>query len=644
MDKLKMHSPDMTQQNIKKIQALFPNCVTESKGTDGELQLAIDFDQLKQELSNSIVEGPQERYQLNWPGKRASIFSSNAPIAKTLRPDMNDSLSFDITKNLFIEGDNLDVIKLLQESYLNKVGVIYIDPPYNTGKDFLYDDDFSESYEDYIINSNQKNNLNERLVSNLESNGRFHSDWLTRMYSRLKLSRNLLDDHGVIFVSINDREVHNLRKILDEIFGAENFIASLIWDKNHSAQAGIFKVYHEYILVYAKDINFVDTPQSTGGELFEAGAMKRESSRHPSSEFKFPAGVRFNAPEGTELVGKWGGIESVELVSGRMVCENGVTKYDVTLKASYTQKNQMQQYFYGDRDSLVDSRGQKISEFYFTSSGKVKIVKVRGVDTPQSTLKDYGTQGSISTDLAALFGMDQTPLDNPKPVNMIKDFIRWFSYKDDVIIDYFAGSGTTAHSVLQLNSEDGGNRKFVLVQLPVHCSESSPAFDAGYSMISEITKERIRRSGAKILEGECHKDWNKDVGFRVLRVDTSNMADVYYSPDQVSQGSLDLLVDNIKADRTDEDLLFQVLLDWGVDLTLPIRKETIQGKSVFFVDDDALAACFDLRINEALIKELAAKEPLRVVFRDDGFESDAVKINAEQIFKQVSPHTEVKAI
>lgn len=643
MNKLKMHSSNLTKYNIENIKLLFPDCVTEASA-EGKIQLSVDFDLLKQNLSEIIVDGPQERYQLNWPGKTNAVYSANAPIAKTLRPAPDDSVNFDITKNILIEGDNLEALKLLQETYLGKIGVIYIDPPYNTGKDFLYDDDFAESYKDYIKKSNQVNDYNEKMVNNIESNGRFHSDWLTRMYSRLKLSRNLLDDHGVIFVSINDREVHNLRKVLDEIFGADNFIASLIWDKNHSAQAGIFKVYHEYILVYAKDLNQIDTPDSENGELFEAGAMKRESSRHPLSDFTFPAGVRFNAPEGTVLEGVWGGIESVELIDGQMICENGKTKYPVTLRAAYTQKNQMQQYFYGDRDSLIDSRGQKISEFYFTSSGKVKIVKERGVDTPQSTLKDYGTQGSISTELANLFGMNQSPLDNPKPVAMIKDFIRWFSTKDDIIMDFFAGSGTTAHSVLELNAEDGGNRKFIMVQIPVSCDESSPAFKAGYKTISAVTKERIRLAGARVLKTKNHADWKMDVGFRVFRVDSSNMKEVFYTPEGISQNSLELFIEHIKTDRTSDDLLFQSLLDWGVDLSSSVEKLLILDKTVYSVNGNALVACFDTKLTDELIKELTLLKPLRVVFRDDAFESDSLKINAEQIFKLSSPQTEIKTI
>lgn len=644
MEKLKMHSPNLTQDNIARIRDLFPDCVTEAKGEDGSVRLAVDFDQLRQELTESIVEGPQERYHLNWPGKREALLAANAPIAKTLRPCRKESVDFDSTKNIFIEGDNLDALKLLQENYLGKVGVIYIDPPYNTGKDFLYKDDFSEASTDYLLKSAQRDDVGQRWASNLESNGRFHSAWLAMMYARIKQSRSLLDDHGVIFVSINDKEVHNLRKVLDEVYGATNFIACLIWDKNHSAQAGLFKAYHEYVLVYAKEIEHLETPSSQGSELFEAGAMKRQSSRHPMTEFTFPAGVRFNAPDGTQLSGTWGGIEAVELVSGSMICENGRTKETVTLRAAYTQKNQMQQYFYGDREILIDSRGQKIVEFYFTSSGKIKIVKARGVETPQTTLKDYGTQGSISTQLAELFGLDQSPIDNPKPVEMIKDFVRWFAEPNDIVVDFFSGSATTAHAVMALNAEAGTARRFILVQLPELCEIGSTAEKAGCANIAALARKRIKVAGKKILKEQGGSE--VDIGFRAFKIDSTNMAEIYYEPDALDKEKLDLFVDNIKPGRTPEDLLFQVMLDWGVDLALPISKQSVQGKNVFFVDGNALIACFETRgsVDEALVKELAKHKPLRVVFRDAGYKNSAIKINVEQIFKLLSPVTEVKCI
>ncbi|MGL4747752.1 MAG: site-specific DNA-methyltransferase [Shewanella sp.] len=608
MDKLKMHSPDMTQQNIEKIKDLFPNCVTESKGANGELKLAIDFDQLKQELSNSIVEGPQERYQLNWPGKREALLTANAPIAKTLRPCREESVNFDTTENLFIEGDNLDALKMLQETYLGKVKMIYIDPPYNTGKDFIYSDNFAENSDAFLKRSNQNDEDGNRLVSNTESNGRFHSDWLSMMYSRLKSARNLLKDDGVIFISIDDTEQSNIKKICDEIFGEINCVGEAIIVRSEGG--GLAKQLikgHDNLHIYAKNINCFESlkrPKDVRGSIVK---LNNEEYWIEEDWLRKEFGKYGTCP--------YAEIENYHGKQKKDEIDEGLAKGIYTI----VNKNGVE----------IVGRYRKLSE---DGSKFYSILK---------HLNKNGVHDLKNIEMDSLF-------DYPKPVSLLKQLTLGCTFlpadKNEIILDFFAGSATTAHAVMQLNAEDGGNRKFIMVQLPEECEKKSEAYKAGYKTIAEISKERIRRAGAKILEGECHKDWNKDVGFRVLKVDTSNMADVYYSPDQVTQGSLDLLVDNIKTDRTDEDLLFQVLLDWGVDLTLPIRKETMQGKSVFFVDDDALVACFDLRINEALIKELAAKEPLRVVFRDDGFESDAVKINAEQIFKQVSPHTEVKAI
>jgi len=641
MEKMKMHSPNLTQENIARIREMFPGCVTEAQSEDGKLKLAVDFDQLRQELSESIVEGPQERYHLNWPGKREALLTANAPIARTLRPCREESVDFDTTKNLFIEGDNLEALKLLQETYLGKVKMIYIDPPYNTGNDFIYEDDFAENAEEFLKRSNQKDEEGNRLVTNTEANGRFHSDWGTFIYQRVKLSKNLLTDDGVIFISIDDNEIHNLRKICDEIFGERNFVCTLIWNKQHSQQQGLFKRYHEYVLLYAK--NLAGHSNISGGDGFiEAGALKKVSRANPASEFEFPTGVRFDALDGTELTGTFGDSEKVTVVKGKLIARNNKTVEPVTLSAGWTQKNQMADYFSGKE--VIDSKGQRVLEFYFNSTGKLKCRKERSKITPPTMLPLYGMVSEQTAYLTSIFGV--AIFDNPKPVAMIKDFCSWFLQDDDLALDFFSGSGTTSEAVMLLNAQDGGNRRFIMVQLPEPCDEKSEAFKAGYKTIAEISKERIRRAGKKILEGECHEGWNKDTGFRVLKVDSSNMADVYYTPDAIEQGQLKIFTDNIKPDRKPEDLLFQVLLDWGVDLSLPIRKETIQGKTVFFVNQPPydLVACFDTGVNEDLVKELARFEPLRVVFRDTGFVSDAVKINVEQIFKQMSPHTEVRSI
>ncbi|MBY7970299.1 site-specific DNA-methyltransferase [Vibrio fluvialis] len=656
MDKLKMHSPDMTQQNIEKIQALFPNCVTESRGANGELKLAIDFDQLKQELSNSIVEGPQERYQLNWPGKREALLTANAPIAKTLRPCREESENFDNTENLFIEGDNLDALKMLQETYLGKVKMIYIDPPYNTGKDFIYKDDFSTELLTHEVESGERTEDGSRLVSNPEGNGRFHSNWLTMIASRLRLARNLLTQDGAIFVSCDEGEQPRLRLIMDEIFGQSNFVADMVWAAGRKNDSRLVSVSHEYIVCYSRDIEYLRAQQITWRQrkkgLDEIYAHHERLKREYGNDFKsitkeLRSWYRLLADgHPSKLHKHYNNVDERGIYFAADISWPGgggpkynvlhpVTKKPVKIPSRgwmTSDPKRMQEWIDDDRVHFGDDEN---------SVPCIKsYLKDKEQQTPYSVFYQDGR--AASKRLRTL--MEGDFFDFPKDELVLQEIVEMLTENDDIIVDFFAGSSTTAHSVMLQNAKDGGNRKFFMIQLDERVNEKSAASSAGFNLISDISKERIRRAGAKILEGECHKDWNKDVGFRVLKVDTSNMADVYYSPDQVTQGSLDLLVDNIKPDRTDEDLLFQVLLDWGVDLTLPIKKETIQGKSVCFVDDDALVACFDLRINEALIKELATKEPLRVVFRDDGFESDAVKINAEQIFKQVSPHTEVKAI
>ncbi|WP_432784443.1 hypothetical protein AAEX37_01412 [Oligella sp. MSHR50489EDL] len=510
--------------------------------------------------------------------------------------------------------------------------MIYIDPPYNTGKDFVYKDNFRDNLANYQRLTGQRDEEGNPLTTNSDSDGRYHSNWLNMMYPRLKLARNLLTDDGVIFISIHDKEVHNLRKISDEIFGEENFLACLIWDKNHSAQAGIFKIYHEYVLVYAKKQNIIKTPRSRNNDLFEAGAMKRESPRHPLCEFKFPAGVRFDAVDGTELTGEWGGVEKVFLLEGRMVAEDRKTKYPVTLKAAYTQRNQMEQYFYGDRNNLVDSRNQKIVEFFFNSSGKLKILKERGVETPQTTLKNYGSQGTISTALGNLFGLEASPLDNPKPIQMMSDFIIWFTSGDDIVLDFFAGSATSAHAVMQLNAEDGGNRKFIMIQLPEQTAVNSNAYQAGYQTICDIGKERIRRAAAKIRNE--HPETDIDLGFKVFKLDTSNLKKWQSEGDNLEADLLDA-VDNILPDRSNQDLLYEVLIKYGLPLTYPVEEIKIANHTIFNVANGSLIACFDEGIDLETVQAIAdlstEEQPvLRVVFRDTNFVDDIVKTNAIQ--------------
>lgn len=620
MEKLKMHSKDLSQDNLAKIQAAFPNCFTERKNAQGQIELAIDFDLLRQELSANIVEGPQERYRLDWPGKREAMLTANAPIAKTLRPARDESVNFDDTENLFIEGDNLDALKLLQETYLGKVKMIYIDPPYNTGKDFVYEDDFAENTEEFLQRSNQKDEQGNRLVSNTESNGRFHSDWLSMMLPRLKLARNLLTDDGVIFVSIDDGEQAALKKLCDEIFGESNFIANVIWEKKYtrSNDARWFSDNHDHILCYAKD-KYITHLASLPRTDKQTAAYKNPDN-HPNGPWK-----------ATPLHAKSGTNTSTYTFLNKSTWTPPPGTYRRYNDASMERMDRNNEIWFGNNGDQIPSR----KSFLCDVKDGVTPVTI----WPYSEVGHNHEANNVlkTLHLAGIFN-------NPKPVRLLKQALLLACPVDSLVLDFFAGSSTTAHAVMQLNAEDGGNRKFIMVQLPEAVDEKHEAYKAGYKTIAEISKERIRRAGAQILEGDCHEDWNKDIGFRVLKVDTSNMQNVYYQPQQLNQNDLFASVDNIKPDRSSEDLLFQVLLDWGVDLTLPIRRESIQGKEVFIVDDNALVACFEQGISEALIHELAALNPLRAVFRDNGFASDAVKVNVTQIFKQRSPITEVKAL
>ncbi|GGA56662.1 hypothetical protein GCM10011385_07690 [Nitratireductor aestuarii] len=623
MEKLKMHSPDLSQENIAKIRELFPGCVTEARDEKtGKLRLAVDFDQLRQELSDHIVEGPQERYRLDWPGKREALALANAPIAKALRPCHEESVDFNNTQNLFIEGDNLEALKLIQETYLGQIKIIFIDPPYNTGGDFIYNDDFSEGYEDFLVSSNQRNSIGERLVANQETNGRFHSDWLSMVYPRLRLARQLLRDDGVIFISIDDGEAGNLRKVCDEVFGEENLIANVVWQKKYTRanDARWFSDNHDHILCYAKQkigmtlnllprnesqLSAYSNPDNHPKGPWKATPLHAKSGTN-TSPFKFKNGVTWAPPAGT------------------------FRRFN---DASMREMDENNEVWFGADGTQTPSRKSFLSEV----KDGVSPVTIWPYD-------EVGHNHEANNELKSL-GLGGL-FNNPKPSRLIQRMLELATSPNraDIILDFFAGSSTTAHSVMLQNAADGGSRRFIMVQLDEATNEKSEAFRAGFKTISAVSRERIRRAGKKILEGDCHPDWNRDVGFRVLKVDTSNMKDVYYRPDEVKQSDLLDMVDNVKEGRTAEDLLFQVLIDWGVDLTLPIRRETVQGKTVFFVDDNALVACFDRGITEDLVKELAGHEPLRVVFRDNGFVTDAVKINVEQIFRQLSPTTEVKAI
>lgn len=618
-----MHSPDLTQDHIARLRGMFPGCVTEAKGEDGAVRLAVDFDLLRQELSGTLVEGPQERYQLNWPGKREALLTANAPIAKTLRPCRDESVDFDTTKNLFIEGDNLDALKLLQETYLGKVKMIYIDPPYNTGNDFIYDDDFAQDTESYLRRSNQRTADGARLLANPSSNGRFHSDWMTMMYSRLRLARNLLRDDGVILISIDDEENHNLRKLCDEVFGSANLIAQFVWKARQFTDARAktnVSTDHEYIIAYAAN------------DAFALRGVGRDESKfsNPDSD-----------PRGDWMSRSILGLATreqrpnlhyniVEPGTGRNFPPNPSTGWRYS-------PEKMRELIGDGRILFPRSDDGRPREKKFRSEMKSEFIAFRSIIDDVHTAD--GTQ-----EIRNLFGADVFPF--PKPSTLIASLVRQVTAETDIVLDFFAGSASSAHAVMRVNAEDGGNRQFILVQLPEMADEKSAAFKAGFFSIAEIGKERIRRAGAKLLAEESHTDWTKDIGFRVLKIDTSNLADVLQTPDSLNQGALEGFTDNIKPNRTAEDLLFQVMLDWGVDLALPITRQTILGREVLFVDGNALAACFDAggRIDEAFVKELATHKPLRAVFRDAGFADSAAKINVEQIFKLLSPATEVKCI
>lgn len=642
MDKLKMHTQNLTQDNIARIRELFPNCVTEAKDDKGQLKLAIDFDQLKQELSDSIVEGPQERYHLNWPGKREALLTANAPIAKTLRPCREESVDFDTTKNLFIEGDNLDALKLLQETYLGKVKMIYIDPPYNTGNDFIYEDDFAEDAEGFLVKSNQKDEQGNRLVANTEANGRFHSDWLSMMYSRLRFAKNILCDEGLLFISIGEREIDNTIKLVKESFGEENYVSTLLRQRKkkpsflHSNIGSMF----EYIICVAK--NRILSPPFSVDVTTAGKKYPINNAGNSIGILRFsPKSVKFSQSEIVYDPQDMSEGNIITKLLDKVVVENNYNVNEFRLEGEF-------RYSQNTLDEIIKN-GEEITiskapfrPNHIKEGGEIK--KMHNLLTPETY--GVGTNEDGTAELIDLFGNDV--FDNPKPSSLIRVLCQSVTYNDRnaVILDFFAGSSTTAHAVMQLNAEDSGNRQFIMVQLPEPCDEKSEAFKAGYKNIADISKERIRRAGKKVKEEQGLTAQDLDIGFRVLKVDTSNLADVYYTPDAIKQDLVSGMMDNIKPDRTPEDLLFQVLLDWGVDLTLPIRKQVIQGKTVFFINQAPydLVACFDTGVTETLIKELAGYKPLRVVFRDSSFASDSVKINAEQIFKQLSPGTEVRSI
>ncbi len=623
MDKLRMESPDMTAQNIDRIAALFPNCITEMLDEERSTpekkvyKRAINFEMLKQMLSPDVVDG-DEAYEFTWVGKKAAIVEANKPIRKTLRPCVAESKDWDNTENLYIEGDNLEVLKLLQESYLGKVKMIYIDPPYNTGNDFIYADDFKMESEEWKVESGEWSEEGDRLFKNTDSNGRFHSDWCSMIYSRLMLARNLLTDDGVIFIRIDDNEQENLKKICDEVFGEKNFIGCFLWKKKSTSTNvanALVSAQTDYQLCYGKSISPTSLNRrattteerkypynDNNGNYRTTVIEKKDSGDYARTTMKYPIlgvlpreGKRWQIGEKTAR-----DYEALNL----FVIENGVVKLKI----------------YEKDDKTTFSANPTL-------------------------LLDCGSTDSAAKETNVNLFNQAELFSNPKPTNLLLHFAKMATQHDSIVLDFFSGSATTAHAVMQLNAEDGGHRKFIMVQLPEKCDEKSEAYKAGYKNICEIGKERIRRAGEKILKEQLANNNSTlnspnsklDIGFRVLKLDSTNMKDVYYAPCDYDQDFLTQLESNIKDDRTDLDLLFGCLIEWGLPLSLPYKSEQIDGCTVHTYNDGDLIACFDANVPESVVKEIAQRKPLRAVFRDSGFESSPEKINMFEIFKLYMP-------
>ena len=628
MDKLKMTSMDKVQENIQKIRDLFPNAVTEVL-RDGEPTLAVDFDILKQEMSNVLIDDKEQRYQFTWPDKNKSILLANTPISATLRPCKEESVDFDNTQNLYIEGDNLEVLKLLQETYLGKIKMIYIDPPYNTGNDFVYNDDFTQDNEEYLDNSGQYDEQGNRLVQNTESNGRFHTNWLNMIYPRLRLAKDLLSDDGVIFISIDDNEQENLKKISDEIFGANNFIAKFTRKGSGGRQdSKFFAIVHEYIYCYAKNISY-----------FCSGKIIMEDDNYPY--FDEAKKLKYK----TQLLRKWG--ENSKRTDRPnlfypILDPDGNDFYPMLSESE-------EGCWRWGKETMNANIAKGLVEFKKRNGSWVAYEKIFEPTNDEIKTKLYNTviddisNNSGASLLKELF--NDKIFDYPKPVELIKRILLYGNVKSgETVLDFFSGSATTAHAVMQLNAEDCGNRKFIMVQLPEPCDEKSEAYKAGYKNICEIGKERIRRAGKKIKDEKGLLAQKLDIGFRVLKLDSSNMKDVYYRPQDYNQSLLDMFEDNIKEDRTPLDLLFQVMLDLGKPLSAKIEEKEIAGKHVFIVDGNDLIACFDKDITDEVIKTIAQMKPLYAVFRDSSMANDSVGTNFEQIFATYSPNTTRKVL
>ena len=685
MDKLRMETPDLTQSNIEKLAALFPACVTEARGEDGKLKKAVNFELLRQMLSDVVLEG-DEAYEFTWVGKKAAIVEANRPIRKTLRPCPAESVNWDTTENLYIEGDNLEVLKLLQESYLGKVKMIYIDPPYNTGNDFIYRDDFAQSQAEYSEESGQVDENGDRLFRNTDSNGRFHSDWCSMIYSRLLLARNLLRDDGVVYISIDDNEIDDLMKIGNDVFGKDNFLACFprITKKAGKTTDAIAK-NHDYILAFSKNsAPALFLPSHTDEGFRFSDEYEAQRGKYKLNQTLDYDSLQYSASLDYPIT-----VEGETFYPGQSYEKYLDRQNGNHARADWAWRWSKDLFDFGYKHGfIVIKKYDGYSRIYTKTYQNCKIVKTasgfsieyiqrtKAISTLEFIENEYSNDNS-KKNLVSLF--DRSVFDYSKPTALLKTLIQYSSAADDIVMDFFSGSATTAHAVMQLNAEDGGHRKFIMVQLPEPCDEKSEAYKAGYPNICEIGKERIRRAGEKIKKGRIARiDIDKkqlmqripqedgtfddkyalqtipgidpedikdlDIGFRVFKLDDTNMTDVYYSAGEYTQDLLSRLESNIKPDRTDLDLLFGCLLEWGLPLSMPYTSEEIEDCTVHTYNDGDLIACFDENIPDSVIKEIAKRQPLRAVFRDSSFADSPAKINVGEIFKMLAPDTRVKVL
>ena len=624
MDKLRMQTANKADENFRKLAAMFPNAVTETINENGEVVRAIDKDVLMQEISCTVVDGNEERYQFTWPDKKKSVLLANAPINKTLRPCREESVDFDTTENLYIEGDNLEVLKLLQETYLGKIKMIYIDPPYNTGNDFVYEDNFAQSTDEYLANSGQYDEDGNRMAQNTESNGRFHTDWLNMIYPRLKLAKDLLTDDGVIFISIDDNEQENLKKCCDEVFGGQNFVAQLVWERAYAPKndARFISNSHDYVLMYARNLDGFVIGRLPRTE--EANARYQNPDNDPRGVWK-PSDLSvktYNAACDYPITTPSGRV--IEPPAGR--CWR-------LSKNAFLERLQDNRIYFGADGNSVPCMKRFLTELKYDGMAPTSIMFYKDVGHSQEGAKEV-------TKL-----LNAGVFDGPKPVRLLTRLLTLANLKDDsLVLDFFSGSATTAHAIMQMNADKGRHIKYVMVQLPEVCDGKGTAYKAGYKTICEIGKERIRRAGRKIKEDSPLTTQDLDTGFRVLKCDTSNMKEVYYNPAEYEASLFSRLEDNIKEDRTPEDLLFQVMLDLGVLLSGKIEETTIAGKKVFNVEDNYLIACFDSDVTEETITAIAKQKPYYFVMRDSSMANDSVATNFDQIFATYSPDTVRKVL